>query len=565
MRLLVEGVNYQPEDIEEIGLDLLKQKTNEGVNFKYVGYCYDTRLGDCVFFLPKVIVDQKGKVFGNIEPKNLIDFGFSRQANNENSNKKNFLCNLSVWIYRAIKKYVVNKRDGIGEEHIFSNVAINSRKADYTLLDIILSLIKFNNENRNYFMFKVQNQHSGSNNIDWNKTLSRTSSFVDGDDVYYLNPISKSKQINFDEELLVIFYSILNYINVTFGFKSPINLNYKLIQHTQFKRYLRSFGKIRLRQIKYKYFSDKDLALWKLCYSFFEKIGEVNSSSSKDDYLLVSDFNLVFEDMVDDLISDKSAYIEGLKMQNDGKIIDHLFKYSDLVHNNEVYYIGDSKYYKIGDKPHDTAHYKQYTYAKNIIQTMINLFVKDNTSKDLTSLNYRDNLTEGYNVTPNFFISGIMDKELRFSEKGFVDKGFDFTKDISVHFDNRLFDRDTLLLAHFDINFLYVLTMYTSNNLVVKRAFKSEAHRKFRELTVKILNDHYHFFHHDFPSSDALSSFVNNHFRTMIGKMYCPSESGNRLIIAFEIGKYMDNQENPLNVVDENLDLDGVKFVRFSL
>lgn len=571
MRLFIEGYNYQPEDINGLGLEVLRQRTTEGVNFKYVGYYYDTKLEDCVFFLPKVIIDETGKAFGSIDPNKLINLFAPKNkeeekriaANKSLFEKKDFLCNLSIWIYRAVKKYVVSHNSRINSENIYSNLAINSNTQNYTLLDIILSLIKFNNENRDYFMFVVKNQHSGLNKINWNKTISRTTAYIEDDVPLYLSPINKTKQINFDEELLVIFYSILNYIGRTFGFKSSINLNYKLIQHNQFKHYLRSFGKIRLRQIKYKYFSDKALTLWKLCYSFFDKIGQAYSAKDRDDYLLVSDFNPIFEDMVDDLLSDKSKYIQDLKQQEDGKKVDHIFKYYDLVQNDQIYYIGDSKYYKIDAKPQNTAHYKQYTYAKNIIQTMIDLFVTKQTDKDKTSNNYRDDITEGYNITPNFFIRGTMDKKLSFSEKGFKALDFDIIKDRSVHFGNRLFDRDTLLLGHFDINFLYVLSMYTSNNKIEKRMFKAEAHKKFRDLTIKILNDNYAFYRHDFDTKQDLEFFAKEMFQKLLGKMFATSDK--KLIVAFENDKCELNNGRPLHLFNNKIKLYDIVFTKFEL
>ena len=54
-------------------------------------------------------------------------------------------------------------------------------------------------------------------------------------------------------------------------------------------------------------------------------------------------------------------------LKRDGKIIDHLFTHEGLIQSNDetelTYYIGDSKYYKIGHSLGDTSIYKQYTYA----------------------------------------------------------------------------------------------------------------------------------------------------------------------------------------------------------
>ena len=56
--------------------------------------------------------------------------------------------------------------------------------------------------------------------------------------------------------------------------------------------------------------------------------------------------------------------------------------------------------------------YKQFTYAKNIIQLNINIFNKPGGQRKsdeqeiIKDVRYRDQLTAGYNLTPNFFVRG---------------------------------------------------------------------------------------------------------------------------------------------------------------
>ena len=58
--------------------------------------------------------------------------------------------------------------------------------------------------------------------------------------------------------------------------------------------------------------------------------------------------------------------------------------------------------------------YKQYTYAKNVIQWNMNLFL-DGDTKGQPQL--RDTLTEGYNPIPNFFISARIPNRRNGGEK----------------------------------------------------------------------------------------------------------------------------------------------------
>lgn len=63
---------------------------------------------------------------------------------------------------------------------------------------------------------------------------------------------------------------------------------------------------------------------------------------------------------------------------------------------------------------------------------------------------YRDELTEGYNIIPNFFISAKMDEKLSYADNvSATDREQNVF--LSRHFKNRLFDRDTLLVYHYDV------------------------------------------------------------------------------------------------------------------
>ena len=130
--------------------------------------------------------------------------------------------------------------------------------------------------------------------------------------------------VNFDEELLIIYFSILNYISETHGFQFEININYQLISTDRLKKtYInKNLGCHRLKQIKYKYFSDKALRIWDLCYAFFDREYTISMNRQAEDFLLAKDFEHIFEVMIDTLISgdDKRDLPEELKKQKDGEL-----------------------------------------------------------------------------------------------------------------------------------------------------------------------------------------------------------------------------------------------------
>ena len=378
MRILIEEHQYEVSKVKDIlhGIDALENVEGK-VSIHYVGYYYNTLLKDCVFILPKVLlkdVDGQELAFGKYLPEDIV----SPDKNEAMETKeKEFLYTLAVWIYRAIVVYKDKSPDaGIVYKANIAQIGKGCRRLSNTYLDVLLQLLRFNRDNQNFFMFVLKNIHSGNNKINWVRTISHETAFVQDGQPIYLNPINKKKQINFDEELLVIFFSILNYIADTYGFPKEIKCNYTLVTGAKFKMYLKGYGCVRLRQIKYKYFSDKALELWNLCYAFFDESRQVIVSTEKKEYLLVKSFYIVFEAIIDELIGDNPLPDGMDKKQDDGKIVDHLFTSQSLISGiaGQTYYIGDSKYYKMGHPLGDESIYKQYNTKSILIVYSQNFF-----------------------------------------------------------------------------------------------------------------------------------------------------------------------------------------------
>ena len=336
--------------------------------------------------------------------------------------------------------------------------------------------------------------------------------------------VTRKKHIDYDEELLVIFFSTLVDIERKYGVKSFVNEEFHLMSRKEFETFSRHACK-RLRDLKYRYFSDKTIELWKLLYAYFKKQETLHSNRTINDLLLVNNFHVVFEDMIDYLISDDN-YPKELKEQYDGKQIDHIYSDNSLIYNNEsIYYVGDSKYYTDGRELDRKSVAKQYTYAKNIIQRNIDVFYGfDKVAEEQKAfyLRYRDPKTEGYNVTPNFFISGIVNRE--------ADKQFDFIHDDlkiqvsdqnssrSQHFANRLFDRDTLLVQRYNINFLFVLSVYARKSNSARQLFRELAKKEFKKGLIKRLSQEYDFYCINLEGQ-TIEEFMEQNFRWVVGKV----------------------------------------------
>ena len=491
-----------------------------------VGYCFDSKNSEHIFVLPKNFVFGN-KAFGCIEiPKTepIEDTSRFRKLLSDGW-PNNLLEELPLYLYQAIDKYRKSVKDSYSAEEDFSQQVLTSKTGEneLTLLDIILSLHQFYKENQNLFVMVYKQAHSGFNKVQWGRTVRKTIPIIDGDDVIYPLVINKKKIINYDEELLCLFFNTLRYLNNRNLARLNVDQPYNLMADSEFERRLdRGIILKRLKSIKNNYFNERMVRLWDLLFAFASKLSSVRRSGQKDDYLFIRKFENVFEAMVDTILSD-SDFHPNLKAQRDGKIIDHIFKGCSVITDlQNLYYIGDSKYYGDWQRLDKVSIYKQYTYAKNVIQAEIDWFYEN---KD--HLKYRDELTEGYNLIPNFFISGIArpgfyyEDHLVFSrdDSGKPLKGA-FRK--SFQFPNRLFDRDTLFLMHFDVNILFIIYAYISRSLRIRREFKTKAKGIFKQEFIQCIEDNYDFYLLKAKDKRSIDEILERHFRLLDGKVFCP-------------------------------------------
>ncbi|MBR3021128.1 MAG: LlaJI family restriction endonuclease [Bacteroidaceae bacterium] len=565
MRILIEEHPYPAtEDILEVVSGLGPTIGVKGtVSVGYVGYYYNTHIHDCVFILPKVLLDENGLAMpGKYRPEDIVHL--EKKDNPLREDERKFIYELSVWMYRAISVFKERHTDSkiVLHERV-AQMGHSQRKLSNTFLDILLALLQFNRDNQDFFFFTIKNLHSGHNKINWTRTIAHSQAYLQDGQPIYLNPVNKRRQVNFDEELMVIYFSILNYMNKEYGFPFETECHYELINEHQFKSYLKGMGKARLQQIKYKYFSDKALELWDLCYAFFDEARQIVVNTKQKEYLLVKKFEIVFEDIIDELIgSRKDELPKELQDQPDGKQVDHMYRYKTLTEGSDenIYYIGDSKYYKSDTKIGKEALYKQFTYARNVIQWNLDLFLDDKRESEQEKEQkkgtgkLRDEDTEGYNIIPNFFISAQQRDLEKSSDITWVDKeNKDFT---SRQFPNRLFDRDTLLVCHYDVNFLYVVSLYGRKNEGMKSAWREKVREQFRKEIQEMLNHYFQFYVMTPRAHVDGQDVLRKNFKDVLGKVFQPyPEINGQSYYSLALEKpesIKDNDKLKQTIIEEN-------------
>lgn len=525
------------------------QHGNKGRWSQRIGYLFVSgkHYSGPVFFLPKTFLqkdasDPNGNdvLFGmpGIVPEGIVD---TEDEDNvlTAQGRETFLPELSLWLFRSMSRYMEDCKKENDYESLLDLIRRipdnNSRDRD--LLSTAVHLIDFLSDHRNLFTQINKINNSGRAAVDWQKTL-RVHPFIKDGKPYYLDLRIKDKSVNIDEELIVLYYSVLKYLKDKFHF--PIVLGevpYDLKAPSEIQRYLDTgVGKRKMRDMKGKYFRDDLRNLWSLLDAFFDFNSSRDDKEPIKEALVVTEFDKVFEKMVDHLIGDVGK-LDELKKQKDGKLVDHIYLDKSLIgKQHNIYYIGDSKYYQDGAHPEGVSLYKQFTYARNAIQYNIEQFhLKDN--KNPNAIRYRDKETEGYNITPNFFIRPRIDEgNLDFNIPSFT--ATDWEPEPNKQFEDRLFDRDTLLLREYSINLIFLIAAYGA----YEDCWTNPLRQIIREDMVAYLNKLYSFFRIKpmkipvtTPNGLVLSWPFTQYFRTLIeGKAYKENDDDKELILAFE-------------------------------
>ena len=561
MKIFFEEYQYEREVVSNYIHEryFVPLKRSEKVKIPYVGYYHNSECGDSVFVLPKVFINVKKedgkdveKAFGVFNPEEIVD---TQDEKNPILGTPYFddVYNLSTWIYRAISRYMERNDENITELVDVQNVKDSRGKRSQTWIDIILSLVRFSREHRNLFTYIARINSQGNTRIHWTKTISHIQPLLQDETPIYMRFKNKTKSMNFDEELLVLFYSVLEYLHEKYHFRVVRNVNFPIDTRYVVRLIETQKGTRLLKSIRKKYFKDELVELWNLLYVFFDKSEQVEAKGNHEEALMIRNFNMVFEDMIDSLLNDDTKEKNAnLADQPDGKIVDHIYRYSSLISaNDDIYYIGDSKYYKKNEIDEKSI-YKQFTYAKNVIQLNMDL---TNLDKGIEQIQWRkryfDEKTEGYNISPNFFIRGIV--KAKYNERAALDldqthldlkpeKGDDgkmIVKTEKQH-KNRLFDRDTLFVQQYSVNFLYVLSAYALNSS--NQSTKNDIYKQFRNNILKWLSENYSFFLLK-KKKKPFNVLIDPYFRLLLGKAISYDE--NTLIIGLEpddIGVIVDIQ-----------------------
>lgn len=538
MKILFEGESYSLNLLKNNYGDKFYTAIGEYGIIDNVGYYHNVK-NEIIYLLPKVFINTDSMFLGQYHKDELARYKIDDII--KSSEELNWLKKFLIFFYKGLIEYRERYSKDIQLKGDLLQLNTSLGENEYSFLDIVLSFVNFHKKNRNTVLFIHKRQISAQHKkVNWNKTVRNSNPFINSEGVPIYSEVHiKKKFINTEEELFCMFYSVLHHFKTEYNFNIQIDKSYSISKGNSFKKLSYNAPKI-LKKIRYKYFSDTLVKMYKLLELYFSKANLASIQNTKEDFIMVKYYHLIFEDMIDKLTTSqintketsKGVSLKKLKENKDGKIIDHLFEYESLIDRDEnIFYIGDSKYYKTNNKVQENSIYKQFTYAKNVIQFNIDLL---NEKKQINkNIRYRDEITEGYNITPNFFIQGVIPNSLDFDTD---DLKLDSIKGIkrSYHFKERIFDRDSLFISHYSINFLFVLKSYTNKSSFTLEKYKIKIHNQFRINFISYLKkqDIFKFYYTEFKSTELLKQFVDKEFRILTGRTYVSKSKNKTLILA---------------------------------
>lgn len=430
MKIFIEGQEIANKNIDNLIPSRFLTELGSGkVKCDFVGYFRETGK-EPIFLLPKVFSNE---IIAMYDSDNLV------------REKVNIFI---IEQYLALKKYKTKKTE-------LGNLPNDIKEeGEVTYIDVAIALVRFYEKHKYLNQVVKQDIYEKQiRKVKWNNLINKGNYLVSEDAVLFDMFYNERNVTTNNDFLLKLLFREIIEINKVFGI-TKIDYELPILSNQEYNSFKKKPIKI-LRALKKRYFRDEFIKLIKLLINYYS-VDKAEDGRQKYEYLLSSDFQNVFEAMVDNLISDKKL-LEKYKVHKDGKILDHIYEQSDILNSGDVVYVGDSKYYKDKTLIQNTK-WKQFTYVNNIQDIIINEMNRGIENKYANVL--FDNVFRGYNIIPNFFISGYVEEGLEREEGIFVRKIEEIKPLENYHLKNMLFDRDTLNIFYFEINLKLLIKSY---------------------------------------------------------------------------------------------------------
>ena len=275
---------------------------------------------------------------------------------------------------KELRKDIMLLLDTIASTTGKKESVINSpaKSYNYTMFPIqaYLAVIKDYYDRGYYKERDVQYIVSKKGKIDWNRTIKSQDPYVQGNDVFYIDFVTRKNQVNENEMISLIHeYCVYeSFCRIGWLFTSHLPVSPRI------KYNKKLFRSVLIQKIA-KTFNDRNRKLFKDMLAIVNYEGD--SDTSSDFKYGTYRFEYVWETLIDKVygIVGKEQYFPRTSWIVDGKKYDNACLEPDtiMIWNGNVYVL-DAKYYKYGstkrpwDLPESTSINKQITYGEFIAE-----------------------------------------------------------------------------------------------------------------------------------------------------------------------------------------------------
>ena len=306
MKILIEGTQYKIDCLKKLFDDqkFFNQIGNYGI-INQVGYYHSFSKNQLVYILPKVFLNDAGYVFGKYKPDDLLNEELTKSL--KHNQEFIWARQLMIFFYKSLAEFKSRFSDStLVERSQTFELNTNIGVTEYSYLDLLLSFINFYRKNKNTILYyHVEHISNQVKKTKWEKTIRRSLPIVDSNNApIYIEIRNKKKVANSEEELLTYFYSIINHFNKEHSLGLKIDKSFNIIEGKQFE-YLQKHGLYKLRKIKHRYFSDALKRMYQLCELYLSQTDLTSPKKKVEEFIAIKNYNVVFEDMIDKLFSDK--------------------------------------------------------------------------------------------------------------------------------------------------------------------------------------------------------------------------------------------------------------------
>ena len=297
MKILIEDEDYPIYLLKNLFDEkLLYIDNGELGRLKCTGFYHSVEKKEFIIILPKVFMRNHNLTVFDIDLESL-----AKDSSSFFSENNRWLNDFSIFYYKSLIEY----KNRVSHTYLLSdnqtfNITTNIESFEYCYLQLILQIINTFKKSEYQHFFKRAVLRKGSiKNINWNKTLKKEIPIILNNKTAFYPDFSLSKKTkNNDEELMIYFLSIVNFINKEYKFNLKVESHYPLLINEKFDSFVYS-GLSKLKKIKYRYYSDTHKHMYYLCEQFLVKLNESGIGKDRNEFLLVNNFNLLFEDMID--------------------------------------------------------------------------------------------------------------------------------------------------------------------------------------------------------------------------------------------------------------------------